>query len=213
VREAARRIGKGATEYAIHVKGLELPGYDPRGAKAQGLNYLTSNTGADHCSGYAPQEIFGTSIPKKVDRFSVEDKGELTKWNQDLQAMTDTGVLCHFAVSQQMVTPALYGKLLSAATGVKEFTDEDYLWLVGERIFNLERMFNIREGFSRKDDVFPKRITAEKLFAGKTVIQSFEEELLLLDYYKMRGWDLHTGIPTKAKINELGLDFTLKTSP
>ena len=213
VREAARRIGKNAEQYAIHVKGLELPGYDPRGLKALGLNLLTANVGADHCSGYAPQEIFGTSVPRKVDRLALEGKAELTKWNQDIQAMTDTGVLCHFAVSQGMVTPELYGRLLLAATGIEDFVDPSYLWLVGERIFNLERMFNIREGFGRKDDVFPRRLTDEPLPAGGSAGQVFEAEKLLLDYYQARGWDPETGTPGESKLNELGLGFTLKQRP
>jgi aldehyde:ferredoxin oxidoreductase len=210
VRGAARRIGKGAKQYAIQVKGLELPGYDPRGAKAQGINLLTANTGADHCSGYAPQEIFGTSIPRKVDRLAINGKGELAKWNQDITALMDTGIICHFAISQNMVNPELYGKLVSAATGVMDFADPAYLWQVGERIFNLERMFNVREGFGRKDDIFPKRLASEPLPAGPSAGQVFETETLLKDYYKARGWDVKTGIPTAAKLNELGLDFTVK---
>jgi aldehyde:ferredoxin oxidoreductase len=205
-REAANQIGKGAIDYAIQVKGLELPAYDPRGAKAQGLNLLTSNNGADHCSGYAAQEMFGLTIPIEVDRLSTEKKGELTKWNQDKQAMLETGTLCVFAAN--MMSPELYAKLISTATGVKDFADSAYLWKVGERIFNLERMFNVRDGFSKKDDVFPERITKETMPNGTAAGQVFEADILLPDYYEARGWD-ENGIPTTEKLNELGLGFTL----
>ncbi|MDD5082975.1 MAG: aldehyde ferredoxin oxidoreductase family protein [Dehalococcoidales bacterium] len=204
---AARQIGKGAIDYAIQVKGLELPAYDPRGAKAHGLNLLTSNNGADHCSGYAPQEMFGLPIPYKADRFATENKGTLAKWNQDKQAMMETGTLCVFATN--MMSPEMYAKLISTATGVKDFADPAYLWKVGERIFNLERMFNVREGFNKKDDVFPKRITTETMPHGTAAGQVFETDILLPDYYKARGWD-DNGIPTREKLGELGLDFTLK---
>ncbi len=209
VCEAARRIGKGAEEYAMHVKGLELAGYDPRGAKAHGLNMLTANNGGDHESGFASQELFNSSVPKKAKRLTIENKGELTKWNQDITSFMSTGIVCAFAISNGFITPEGYGKLVSAATGVKDFADPDYLWHIGERIFNLERMFNVREGFSRKDDVFPSRFTKVPMPAGPSAGQVFEAERLLLDYYRARDWDMKTGIPTAAKLKELGLGFTI----
>ena len=207
-REAARRIGKGAEQYAIHVKGLELPAYDPRGVKAHGLNLMTCPIGADHNSGYAPQEVFGVPIPKEYDRFSPAEKGELTKMNQDNTAFLETGILCSFMPSMGMVTDEVYGKLLLGVTGIKDFADTDYLWHVGEKILNLERMFNVREGFGIKDDSFPKRITDEPLAEGASAGQIFEADQMLSDYYEARGWDKKTGIPTKKKLDELGLGFT-----
>jgi aldehyde:ferredoxin oxidoreductase len=203
-REAARRIGKGAEKYAIEVKGLELPAYDPRGAKAHGLSLLTSNIGADHNSGYAPQELFGSSIPIQVDRFAIEGKGELAKWNQDFTALVETGIMCTFIPSLGMTSPEIYGKLISTVTGIKDFADPAYLWKVGERISNIERLFNIREGFGKKDDNMPDRIKNEKMPSGPSEGQVFEQDALLADYYKVRGWDAN-GIPTKAKLSELGL--------
>ena len=76
-KAAAEKIGKGSEKYAMHVKGLELPAYDVRGAKAHGLNFATAFTGADHNKGYAFQEIFGIPIPYPVDRFAIEGKGAL----------------------------------------------------------------------------------------------------------------------------------------
>lgn len=208
-RKAAEQIGRGSEQYAIQVKGLELPAYDPRGAKAHGLNYITLNIGADHCAGYSGQEIFGAPFKgRPVDRFAVEGKGEITKWNQDDRAVWNCGIMCNFASGY--IDHELYGRLLSSATGQKEFADPDYLGLVGERIFNLERMFNMREGFGRKDDVFPDRFLREPMEDGPSAGQIFEAEPLLIEYYRVRGWDQETGVPTDKKLRELGLDFTIR---
>jgi aldehyde:ferredoxin oxidoreductase len=206
-KEAARRIGKGAEQYAIQVKGLELPAYDPRGAKSHGLNFVTSNIGADHNSGYASQEVFGAPVPFEVDRFDVARKGELTKWNQDLTAFLETGIICSFVPSWGAMAPELFGKLMAAATGIGEFGDPDYLWLAGERIFNLERMFNVREGFAPKDDALPARFSNETMPDGPSKGQTYEADALLKDYYAARGWNAMTGAPTADKLKELGLQF------
>lgn len=204
---AAQKIGKGAEKYAMQVKGLELPAYDPRGAKAQGLNLLTSNVGASHCIGYAPQELLGIPVPWEVDRFSTERKGELTKWNQDVMAVAEISIACEFPANFFVISPEIQSKLLLAATGIEEFGDVNYMWKVGERIWNLERMFGVREGMSRKDDNFPDRFKTEKMTSGTAANQVFEQEELLDQYYQVRGWDIKTGIPTKSKLEELGLDF------
>lgn len=206
-RGAARKLGQEIEEYAMHVKGLELPGYDPRGAKAQGLNLLTMTIGADHCSGFAHQELFDKPFRgKKIDRFAVKDKGELTKYNQDIRAVQHLGIMCNFGSPYMELD--IYGQLLSSATGRSEFADPDYLMQVGERVFNLERMFNYREGFDKKDDRFPRRFVNEPLPSGPSKGQVFEEKELLADYYQARGWDPKTGIPTTVKLRELGLGFT-----
>jgi aldehyde:ferredoxin oxidoreductase len=203
--EASRRLGRGSERFAIHCKGLELPGYDPRGAKAHGLNLMTTSIGADHNSGYGVQEIFGAPFKgQPVDRFAVQGKAEITKWNQDLTALWDTGILCSFA-GVLFMTPELFGKLLRSATGIKTLGDPKALLQVGERISNLERMFNVREGFGRKDDAFPERFTKEKMPSGPARGQVFEAEALVSDYYRVRGWDRDTGVPTEATLSELGL--------
>ena len=206
-RLAAQKIGGCAEKYAMQVKGLELPGYDPRGGKAHGLNMLTSTIGASHCMGYASQEIFNIPIPRPVDRFGTEGKGMLTKYNQDATAALETGISCIFPWNFLAMTPGLYSKLLAAATGVMEFSDPNYLWKVGERIYNLERMFNVREGISRKDDNYPDRLKYEVMTTGPAAKQIFEQEQLLDMYYEARGWDVETGVPTKSKLRELSLQF------
>ena len=208
---AARKIGKGTEKFAIQVKGLELAGYDVRGAKAHGLNYATSYTGADHCKGYAFQEIFGVPVPWQVDRFAIEGKGRLTMWNQDIQAVTcDCATMCKFLLD--MAVPAIAcqntADLMEAITGLS-LTTEDVM-KVGERLTNLAKAFNIREGFTRADDTLPERLMTEPLKAGASKGQMISREDLdkmLNEYYRERGWDEKTGVPARAKLVDLGLDY------
>ncbi len=210
-RAAAQKIGKGAEKYAMHIKGLELPAYDVRGAKAHGLNYATSYTGADHNRGYAFQEIFGIPVPWAVDRFAVEGKGKLTKWNQDVRAATcDCPTMCAFILDTALPGTATQNTatLMEAVTGLP-FTPEE-VEKVGERVNNLAKAFNVREGFTRADDTFPERLMTEPLKAGASKGQLISKEdlnLMLDEYYTVRGWDLKKGTPTRAKLIELGLGY------
>lgn len=209
-RAAAEKIGKGTEKFAMHVKGLELPAYDVRGAKAHGLNYATSFTGADHCRGYAFQEVFGIPVPREVDRFAAEGKGELTKWNQDLRtAVTDAPTMCGFIFDMAVVGIAAENtaSLMEAVTGFK-YTQED-IFKVGERINNLARAFNVREGLTRSDDTLPDRLMDEPVPGGASeghFISRDEFKLMLDDYYEARGWD-EAGKPTRAKLMELNLAY------
>jgi aldehyde:ferredoxin oxidoreductase len=210
-RLAAEKIGKGSDKYAMHVKGLELPGYDVRGAKAHGLNYATSYTGADHNRGYAFQEVFGIPVPYEVDRFAAEGKGKLTKWNQDVRSATcDAPTMCAFLLDMAVpgVATQNTSNLLEAVTGLELSPEE--VERVGERINNLARAFNAREGLGRKDDSLPDRIMTEPLKDGPSkgnFISREELDLMLDEYYTARGWDLKTGAPTKEKLDELGIGY------
>ena len=213
-RVAASKIGKGAEKYCMHIKGLELPGYDVRGAKAHGLSMATTYTGADHNRGYAFQEIFGVPVPYPVDRFEAEGKGKLTKWNQDMRAVTcDCAPMCAFLMD--MAVPQIAAEntsdLVSAATGIS-FTPEE-IYLVGERLNNLARVFNIREGMRRKDDTFPERILTEPLKAGNSkgqYISRQELDRMLDEYYRERGWTSE-GVPTRKKLESLGMPEAIKS--
>ncbi|HUT72935.1 MAG TPA: aldehyde ferredoxin oxidoreductase family protein [Desulfatiglandales bacterium] len=211
VKVAAEKIGKGANKYALHVKGLELPGYDVRGAKAHGLNYATAFTGADHNRGYAFQEIFGIPTPYPVDRFATEGKGKLTKWNQDVRTATaDCPTMCVFLLDMAVAHFATQNTaaLMEAVTGLS-YTPEE-IEKVGERINNLARAFNVREGFSRADDTLPERLMKEPLRSGASkghFISIDDLKQMLDEYYTVRGWDLDSGIPTREKLEELGLGY------
>ncbi|MEM4652704.1 MAG: aldehyde ferredoxin oxidoreductase family protein [Candidatus Nezhaarchaeales archaeon] len=209
VKRAAEIIGRGAEKFAFHVKGLEMPGYDPRAAKAHGLNLSTSNIGASHMIGWNYFEILG--VPKKVDPFACEGKGELCKYVQDEAALLESVGLCQFPASNGLPPLELLAKLLYAATGIEEFKDTKYLFLVGERVYNLERAFNVREGFGREHDTMPERMTYEKVPRSPAAGQIFELERLLEDYYRARGWNIKTGKPTRKKLEELGLSEVADT--
>ena len=209
VKRASKIIGRGSERYALHIKGLELPGYDVRGAKAHGLSYATAYTGADHNRGYAIQEIFGVPVPYAVDRFAVEGKGRLCKWNQDVRtAVCDCMPLCVFPFDMGLaaVSLELMSELYESLTGLSMKPEE--VLKAGERVNNIARLFNVREGFTRADDTFPARIMDEEIPAGASKGQRISREDLekmLDEYYEARGWDKNTGIPTKAKLLELGL--------
>jgi aldehyde:ferredoxin oxidoreductase len=208
-KKASEKIGKGSGDFAMQVKGLEMPAYDIRGAKAHGLSYATSYTGADHNRGYAYQEIFDVPIPEKVDRNAIKGKGKLTKWNQDSRSVTcDCAPMCAFLLD--MAVPAVAcqntADLVNAAAGT-DFTADD-VWKIGERLNNTAKLFNMREGFTRKDDTFPKRILTEPIKEGNSkgqLISRKDLDEMLDEYYEARGWDKN-GVPTPAKLKELGLE-------
>ena len=206
---AAASLDKGAELYAIHVKGMELPAYEPRGAKSQGYNYATASIGASHCYGYAAQDIFGSPEPHPTDRFS-EENADVVIYNQDNTAWHECGVACAFSGGWGWMQ--LFGRMVAAARGIDKYKDDAYLVKVGERMFNLERAFNIREGFGRKQDTLPKRLLTEPLHTrkapGEGQIVSHQDEFLD-KYYRLRGWT-KDGIPAPEKIKALGLDFVLK---
>ena len=214
VRLAAERIGRGSEKYALHVKGLELPAYDVRGAKGHGLGYATSYTGADHNKGYAIQEIFGLPFPYPVDRFAVEGKGALTMWNQDARtAVGDSPTMCIFMLDTS-VAPFLFentADLMRGTTGLDLSPDD--VQRVGERINNLARVFNSLAGLTRADDDLPERLKTEPIPAGPAkgqLISQADLDLMLDEYYEARGWT-PDGVPTRAKLEELGLGYAADT--
>ncbi len=208
VRVAASKIGRGSEKYALHVKGLELPAYDVRGAKGHGLGYATSYTGADHNKGYAIQEIFGLPFPYAVDRFAIEGKGRLTVWNQDARtAVGDCPTMCIFMLDTS-VAPFLFentADLMRGVTGL-ELTPDD-VQRVGERVNNLAKVFNTLAGLTRADDDLPERLKTEPIPEGPArgqLISQNDLDRMLDEYYEARGWD-PDGVPTRAKLEELGL--------
>lgn len=197
--QGSYRLGEhyGHPELSMSVKKQEFPAYDPRGIKGIGLEYATSNRGACHVRGYtiAPEVLSGAA-----DRLKYEGKGELVKIFQDLTSALDSTGICLFT------TFGMGGEdialLLSTATGFK--VDINEFMKIGERIWNLERLFNLKAGFSRKDDTLPMRILKEPIKTGPSKGEIEELDKMLDDYYKVRGWDKN-GIPTNEKLKALGL--------
>jgi aldehyde:ferredoxin oxidoreductase len=203
-KRAAERIGKGAEAYAMHVKGSEIPAYEPRAVKGYGLVFATSNVGANHMYGRPRAELAG-----KADRFADEGKGKDIAQNQIMQAVEDSVVQCSFTPATGF-TPESRAKFLVAATGFDEFSDPAYLELIGERILCLERSFNVREGFSRKDDTLPARMLTEPLKnAGPATGQVIKLDKLLDEYYDALGYSSQ-GIPTEEKLRQIGLEWVVE---
>jgi aldehyde:ferredoxin oxidoreductase len=200
--EGSARLAKecGAPELSMSVKGLELPAYDPRGVQGHGLAYATSNRGGCHLRAYmiAPEVL---SVPRLVERFSTTGKPETVVIMQNLFATLDALVVCKF--TSFALETVQYAKLLTAATGI-EFTDEAIM-TIGERIWNLERLYNLREGFTAKDDTLPRRLTDEPMPEGPSKGRTCMLAKMLPAYYTFRGWN-SKGVPTKEKLRELGLE-------
>ncbi|MEJ2025154.1 MAG: aldehyde ferredoxin oxidoreductase C-terminal domain-containing protein, partial [Deltaproteobacteria bacterium] len=199
----------GHPELSMTVKKQELPNYDPRGVKGQGIAFVTNNRGADHCRAEVNcSEIFETrmlgywSPEKEVDRFAIEGKAEMAKHYQDYCAWAyDSLGYCYFLLMDTAEEDVR--ALLESATGV-DFGSVEELNRIGERIFNLERSFNLQAGLSARDDTLPKRFLEEPMPDGPSKGQVFEQDQLLPRYYDVRGWD-RNGVPKPEKLGELGI--------
>jgi aldehyde:ferredoxin oxidoreductase len=174
----------GHPELSMSVKGQEFPAYDSRGIQGMGLTYATSNRGACHLRSYTvASEVLG--IPVKTDPLVTEGKPALVKAFQDATAVFDSAGIClftSFAWSLADVAPQL------AAACTEEYT-VDELGLIGERIWNMERDFNNRAGFTSKDDALPRRLTTEAAKTGPAKGKVSGVEKMLPEYYELRGWD------------------------
>jgi aldehyde:ferredoxin oxidoreductase len=189
----------GHPELSMSSKKQELPAYDPRGIQGYGLATATSNRGGDHVYGYMiSPEILGS--PEKLDPYVTAGKPQWVKTFQDLTAAIDASGMCLF--TSFALGAEDYADLLTATTGVK--VDSEELLKVGERIWNLQKLYNIKRGFGRKDDTLPARLLTEPLKEGAPAGQVSRIHEMLDEYYALRGWDAE-GIPTKEKLRELGL--------
>ena len=190
----------GAVQYSMTAKKLELPAYDPRGMQGQGLLYATSNRGGCHMRGnmLGPEVL---SLPRLVDRFANQGKAGIVAVHQNEAAVVDSLVVCRF--TNVAVSSEYFARLLTAVSGIK-FTADDLL-KVGERVWNLERLYNLREGFGRADDTLPERLLNEPVPAGPSKGHTARLHLMLDEYYQFRGWN-EQGVPEAAKLKELELE-------
>ncbi|MEM2912992.1 MAG: aldehyde ferredoxin oxidoreductase family protein [Candidatus Bathyarchaeia archaeon] len=211
-KRAAEKIGRGAENYAMHVKGLEIPMHSPYRFKEMGLQYATSERGACHLRGFSMLPARGILIPdigldKKLDGFTIEGKSHVVKIMQDACRMIDALGICKFIVLFGKVSLITLTKLYTAVTGW-EVTLED-LMRAGERIWMLQRVFNVKMGTKREDDSLPKRFLEEPMKEGAAKGQVVELEPMLKEYYAERGLD-ENGKPMEKKLKELNLDFAVK---
>ena len=223
VRQAAETIGGMAQEYAIHVKGLELPAHDPRASNSLAVSYATASEGAYHVEamggmhleGY-PEEPQGDTIrvktspelgyPAILNRFETKGKGELSARTQNFGCAFNCLGVCAFLFFARRVQPSHSVELVNSVTGWD--MDLNEFLTTGERIFNLKRMFNVRRGISRKDDTLPARILMRKRGEGGAADNLPNLGAMLSEYYSFREWS-EEGIPSKEKLMELGLEECL----
>jgi aldehyde:ferredoxin oxidoreductase len=189
----------GVPELSMSVKKLELPAYDPRGIQGQGLQYATSNRGGCHVRGYLiSPEILGE--PEKIDRLTIDGKATWAKIFQDLTALIDSTGLCLFTSFAMGADE--YARIINKVMGT-EWSADDILQ-AGERIWNLERLFNLEAGVDPSQDTLPKRLLEDGISEGPSKGHVTRLSEMLPEYYEIRGWSKE-GIPTDAKKKELGI--------
>lgn len=206
VKRAAEQIGGGSEAFAVHVKGMEVPAHDPRCYFSMAVNYATSPRGACHNRGLPLLYEVGIITPEagityKQGRFDRDGKGLAAKVAQDAASVLNSLIVCEFAALG--LAPSMLGMILSLVTG-NQYSGQDIL-KVGERITNLQRMFNLGCGITTADDKLPKRLlepTPDGGHAGKVPDVAHQ----LKEYYAVRGWT-PDGVPTADKLRELDLEF------
>lgn len=212
-RNMAHKLGKDSIRFAMQVKGLELPAYDSRAAKITGLAYATANRGGCHITGYIEGPAFLGMPFMIVENASVGDtlmeNPEDTKVVKDFEdafGLFDSIGGCKFM--GMVLSSEDWASLLSKLLGY-EITKEDFA-KIGERLYNLARIYNVREGITRADDTLPPRLLEDPLPEGPAKGMTVNLDPLLDAYYDYRGWDKETGKPTKEKLKELGLEWAIK---
>ena len=180
-------------------KKQEMPAYDPRGVQGIGLNYATGNRGGCHVRGYtiAIEVLQNGAV---MDPHVTDDKAGLGITFQDLTAALDSSGACLFATFG--IGGAELTEMLAALTGV-DYTLDEFM-LIGARVWNQERLWNLKQGYTTADDTLPERLLKEPIKTGPAKGEVNHLDQMLPEYYSMRGWD-EVGVPTKAKLKELAL--------
>ncbi len=213
LRKASQIIGNGAHKYAYHVKGLAMTSMDPRGFNGTGLGYAVSSRGADFTNtypslecGYKPRminELFGN---KEVgNRLSPEGKAEMVRYTFRVSAIMDSIGICKIPYLSLLnnFDLSIPSELLNCLVGL-EISPEKLL-LCGERIVNAERLFNIRQGLKKSDDMLPDKFLQEPINKGICKGSIVDIDKMLNEFYSLMNWNA-AGIPSEEKIKELGLD-------
>jgi len=201
VKRASEKIGRGSEHFAMHIKGVEVTGYELRGLKTCALGYAVSRRGADH----QRHGSYGWDLGGKVDRFKADKgRGKLVMGDEDVYCIFDSMILCKF--TRGIWDFDLIAKVYSLVTGIPMTGAE--LLKAGERMSNLARLYNVREGLTRKGDTLPPRIMKDPIPSGVakgSYVNQEDLDILLDGYYEARGWTKE-GVPKKEKLKELGLE-------
>jgi aldehyde:ferredoxin oxidoreductase len=205
-RGAAERLGGRALEFAIHVKGMELPMHDPRCYAGMAIGYATSNRGGCHLQAFSALPARGFPMPEigapEVERTDDGAHGVITAKYQDMMCLFDSLKMCKFLLFARITMSDIAG-WVNAVTGWDTTVEE--LMTTGERIANLKRLYNVRLGVSRKDDTLPARLLTHRRGTGGTAENLPHLGRMLADYYAYRGWD-EEGRPTPDRLAQLGLE-------
>jgi len=215
-RRCAQEIGKGSDKLAIQVKGLEGAAHDARSGKTLAITYALGNRGMCHIhplEGMAYDSLkldfglvpYGIPDPNTIDRFAETGKGRIAKKLQDFGIVPDVIGMCKFYIYNGL-GPSDLAQIVSLVTGWD--IDGNELLEIGDRAYTLQRLFNVREGVRKVDDMLPKRVQEIPEFGkySKTsACKILNLESMVEECYKERGWDENTGIPTEVKLKELGL--------
>ncbi len=193
--------GIGREELSMDVKGLELGGFDPRGIRGQALAYATSSHGGDYLTAFmVGPEVLGK--PVSLDRLSLKGKAGILQVFENLTAVLDSLLFCPFSIFA--LSEELCSALLLSATGMEISPAE--LLKIGERIYNVERTYNLKAGFTRQDDTLPERLFETEVENEGYGLPGQEFEVAIQEYYHYRGWD-EEGVPRPEKLKKLGLRY------
>jgi aldehyde:ferredoxin oxidoreductase len=210
-KAAAEKLGRGR-DLTMQVKGLDIIMADPRGLKGFGLGYAVASRGGDHLRSEPFLELsddpaigermFG--VPEATLRLADKGKGKLVSYFEDWNAVIDALEPCkNIMQNMEILTFERASRVIEACTGLRLSPSD--VCNVGERIVNVERAFNVREGIRRQDDALPRRFREEALTEGASPGTVFDQEPMLDEYYDERGWDKETGIPYAKTLERLGL--------
>ncbi len=212
VRRAAVAIGQGSERFAPHVKGLEMMETEPRGHWSWGLMFAVSSRGACHTRAYDVTEMMDLTDEELVrvagtirvrDSSSTEGKGQSVAFFENIRALADSVEICRFVSRGRLGFAEALAPLLRCVTG--RDTDAVELEALGERIINLERLYNLREGLRPTDDTLPERYLVESLPDGPAAGRVVPLSTMLADYYRARGWDAVSGAPSDRTLHRLRL--------
>jgi aldehyde:ferredoxin oxidoreductase len=218
IKRASQTIGKGSEKFAMHVKSQSIPPRDVRASKGWGLAFAVASRGGCHTradlpEGYPPEAV-DSRLAEVFKRYkdatspcSENGKAAMVKWYEDMRAFENCLEICYYSIYPWMFSSGsvlgILSKFFNSVTGLN--ITEDEVLRIGERITNIERLFNIREGLTRKDDSLPDRMTNEPMPDGPAKGEVVRLDRMLDEYYELRGWD-SDGFPTNEKLSELGVE-------
>jgi len=219
-KRAAEKLGRGTDKFAIHVKGMEVSGQDGRTHRSIALGHATGARGADHLRSLVVVDQLGyedvaasrwgaDKLPEIIDPYTEKYKANAVFESENAYCIRDTLIVCWYSVSWPPIFwMEDFARMLPSATGEPYFGKVENLTKIAERQVTLKRLFNAREGVTKRDDQLPERFTKEPMPEGPGKGQTVNLEPMLHDYYKLRGWDLETGLPTKDTVKRLSLEWT-----